>query len=415
MRKNVWLWNHYATNMAVNQGGRHYWFAENLKKQGYEPVIFCANTFHSDREPIDLGRKKYKVEIVDGIPFVYVKTKAYVGNGVSRVRNMFLFYKNIFSVAKSYAKKHGGPDVIIASSVHPLTMVAGIQIAEKFGVPCICEVRDLWPESLVAYDIIGRNSLITRLLYKGEKWIYKKADAVVMTWEGGKDYIVERGWDKEIPIEKIRYIPNGVVLDAFDKNCIDYPINDSDLDDKDYCNVVYTGSIRKVNNLGVLLDAAKIIWEQGHTKIRFLIYGSGNETEMLIRRCEEEKIDNVKFKGRVDKKFVPSILTQANVNVLHNSSTSLDKYGQSQNKLFEYLAAGKCIVQTYSTGYSVCDRYECGISASEQTAEKIAQVVIEACTNREKSQAMGINARKASYDFDFAKLTEQLIDVIESV
>ena len=37
----------------------------------------------------------------------------------------------------------------------------------------------------------------------------------------------------------------------------------------------------------------------GHTKIRFLIYGSGNETEMLIRRCEEEKIDNVKFKGRV--------------------------------------------------------------------------------------------------------------------
>jgi glycosyltransferase involved in cell wall biosynthesis len=253
------------------------------------------------------------------------------------------------------------------------------------------------------------------LLYKGEKWIYKKADAVVMTWEGGKDYIVERGWDKEIPIEKIRYIPNGVALDAFDKNCIDYPINDSDLDDKDYCNVVYTGSIRKVNNLGVLLDAAKIIWEQGHTKIRFLIYGSGNETEMLIRRCEEEKIDNVKFKGRVDKKFVPSILTQANVNVLHNSSTSLDKYGQSQNKLFEYLAAGKCIVQTYSTGYSVCDRYECGISASEQNAEEIAKVVIKACMDKEKNQIMGINARKAAYDFDFTKLTGKLINVIESV
>jgi len=187
------------------------------------------------------------------------------------------------------------------------------------------------------------------------------------------------------------------------------------LDDKDYCNVVYTGSIRKVNNLGVLLDAAKIIWEQGHTKIRFLIYGSGNETEMLIRRCEEEKIDNVKFKGRVDKKFVPSILTQANVNVLHNSSTSLDKYGQSQNKLFEYLAAGKCIVQTYSTGYSVCDRYECGISASEQNAEEIAKVVIKACMDKEKNQIMGINARKAAYDFDFTKLTGKLINVIESV
>ena len=88
-----------------------------------------------------------------------------------------------------------------------------------------------------------------------------------MTWEGGKDYIVEEDGTK-IPIEKIRYIPNGVVLDAFDKN-YDYPINDSDLDDKDYCNVVYTGSIRKVNNLGVLLDAAKIIWEQVIPKFGF--------------------------------------------------------------------------------------------------------------------------------------------------
>ena len=85
--------------MAVNQGGRHYWFAENLKKQGYEPVIFCANTFHSDREPIDLGYKKYRVEIVDEIPFVYVKTKPAIGNSIGRVRNMDKNHKKLM-VAK---------------------------------------------------------------------------------------------------------------------------------------------------------------------------------------------------------------------------------------------------------------------------------------------------------------------------
>ena len=40
MRKNVWIWNHYATNMFFDQAGRHYWFAENLIKEGYKPTIF---------------------------------------------------------------------------------------------------------------------------------------------------------------------------------------------------------------------------------------------------------------------------------------------------------------------------------------------------------------------------------------
>ena len=39
--------NHYATNMYFNEGGRHYWFAQNLIKQGYEPTIFCANVRHN--------------------------------------------------------------------------------------------------------------------------------------------------------------------------------------------------------------------------------------------------------------------------------------------------------------------------------------------------------------------------------
>ncbi|NMA73955.1 MAG: hypothetical protein GX963_07285 [Bacteroidales bacterium] len=58
MSKNVWLWNHYATGMADNKGGRHYWFAENLIKKGYKATVFCANTFHSGKEPIDLGDEK---------------------------------------------------------------------------------------------------------------------------------------------------------------------------------------------------------------------------------------------------------------------------------------------------------------------------------------------------------------------
>lgn len=414
MKKNIWIWNHYATNMSRDQAGRHYWFAENLIKRGYNPTVFCASTIHNSNKNIDTGIQKYTTDSINSIPFVFVKTPDYMGNGKARIKNMISFYRNLFPVARQYAELHGRPDVILASSVHPLTLVAGIKIAKEFGIPCICEVRDLWPESIVAYGALKRNSPIAKLLYQGEKWIYKKADSIIMTWEGGKDYIINQGWDKQIDLTKVKHISNGVVIDTFDNNSEEYNIIDPDLDDKDYKNVIYAGSIRKVNNLGMLLDAAKIIKDQGKADIRLLIYGSGDESENLKKRCYEENIDNVIFKGRVEKKYVPSILKKAYINILHNSSTSLDRYGQSQNKFFEYLAAGKCIVQTYTTGYSICEKANCGISAPIQNAEEIAKAIIMACSDERRNGLMGKNARRVAYEFDFNRLTEKLIGIIEN-
>lgn len=400
--------------MYFDKAGRHYWFAEKLIKAGYKPTIFCASTNHFSEKNVDMNGEKFITNSLNGIPFVFVKTPDYKGNGKSRILNMVSFYKNLFPVAKEYAKTHGKPNIILASSVHPLTLVAGIKISKKFGVPCICEVRDLWPESIVAYGSLKRNSFITRVLYQGEKWIYKNANSIIMTWEGGKEYISDRGWDKEIGLKKVKHISNGVIVDSFDRNSEENKIVDLDLDNPNYKNIIYAGSIRKVNNLGLLLDAAKIIQEKGHAQIRFLFYGSGDECEVLERRCKDEGIKNITFKGRVEKKFIPYILKKAYVNILHNSSTSLDKYGQSQNKFFEYLAAGKCIIQTYTTGYSILEKYNCGVSAAEQNSEEIARIIIKLCDEDEATRYMGENARKAAYDFDFKKLTQKLIEIIEA-
>lgn len=150
--KNVWTINHYATNMFYDKGGRHYWFAKYLKQEGYNPVVFSCNTKHNAPERfIDTNElwTEHLAEEID-VPFVFVKSNVYTGNGLKRILNMIGFYLNVKKTAKEYALKNDKPDIIYASSVHPLTLVAGIQLAKKFGVKCICEVRDLWPGSLVA-------------------------------------------------------------------------------------------------------------------------------------------------------------------------------------------------------------------------------------------------------------------------
>lgn len=414
MKKKIWIINHYATNQYIHQGGRHYWLAENLQKKGYEPIIFCANVCHYTNILIDVDGNKQTIKTVNNIPFVFVKTRTYDGNGLQRVRNMMDFYLNLFKVAKEMVKKFGKPDVVLASSAHPLTILASLKIAAKLNIPCISEVRDLWPESIVAYGMLKQKSTIAKSLYAGEKYLYKKSDAIIMTWQGGKQYIIDRKWDKEINLDKVHHISNGVVIDEFDENSRIYTVEDEDLSDTTFKKVIYTGSIRHVNDMGMLLDAAKKLKNEKRDDIRILIYGSGNEKEALEKRVQDERLDNVIFKGHVEKKYIPYIIKQGDINILHNASTSLDKYGQSQNKFFEYLAAGRCIVQTYTAGFSMIDKYNCGISVQKQNATQIAESIVKVF-NSEDYEEMGKNARQAAFHHDFSHLTNKLLKVIEGV
>lgn len=421
MKKNVWLMNHYASHMLFDKGGRHYYFAKYLDRSGYKPVVFCANIMNNRTEERCIETENlWTVKEAEDIhtPFVYVKARKYVGNGKQRVLNMVDFYFNVMKAAVEYAAKNGKPDIIVASSVHPLTMVAGIQLAKKWGIKCVCEVRDLWPEAIVAYSKkITKNSLPAKIMYAGEKWIYKKSAAVIYTQEGGPDYVCEHGWDKMHggPIEnsKLFHINNGVDLEAFDANMIEFPYADEDLDNPELYKVVYCGAVRRINNLGIIVDAAKLIT---NPKIKFVIFGDGDELEPLKARVESERINNVVFKGRVNKQFIPSIDSKADLNLVHWEMTPLLRVGESYNKSFEYFAAGKPVFYTVRPGYSIVKKYNCGKLTEGFEPKDIASgIQAMAGMTEEEKKEMAVNARKAAEVYDFKVLTRKLIEIIEQV
>ena len=416
----IWIMNHYATNMYYNAGGRHYWFAENLIKQGYEPTIFCANVRHNTNDVIYVHDNKYSIDIKKNIPFVFVKTPQYSGNGKKRILNMVSFYKKLFPVAKKYAIEHGKPDVIFASSVHPLTLVAGIKIAKKFGIPCICEVRDLWPESLVAYGSMKRNSLIYKILYQGEKWIYKKADRLIFTMQGGKEYIIDQGWDKDhngpIDVSKVYHINNGVPLESFNYNKYYCQLKDIHLENPHTFKVIYTGSIRLVNNVKYIIDAAKEIKHLGAEDIEFIIYGDGDDKQNLINYCKEQSIKNVVFKGYVDKKYIPYILSKSDLNIIHFEHNNIKKYGASLNKMFEYFASGKPTISDCEFGYDLIKKYNAGMVIDNADSKSLAEgILFMKNLNKAKYAEICSNALEAAKDYDFKKLTDRLISIIEGV
>lgn len=417
MKRNIWIWNHYATNMIEDKAGRHYSLAKNLILNGYKPTIFCASTLHNSNRSIEIEGNVYTQKESENVPFVVVKTPQYSNNGKQRVINMISFYKNLFPTAKNYAKLNGKPDIIIASSVHPLTLVAGIKIAKRFGVPCICEVRDLWPESFVAYGLISKKNPLLRLLYAGEKWIYKNADKLIFTMEGGRDYIIEKGWNTEkggpININKVNHINNGVDLETFTKNLVEYTFEDSELDSDSY-KIVYTGSLRQTNDsLWVLLKTAKLL-QKNNKDVKIIIYGNGTEKRRFMDYCEENSIDNVFFKGYVDKKFIPYILSKSNLNILNCSSWSVLDFGSSQNKLFDYFASGKPIISGEDSKYSIIKRNGCGISRKIEGPEDLYNIILYMMNLKiETKEKMSEVILKTSKEYDYKNLTNRLIDVIE--
>lgn len=163
---NIWYFHHYATPNSLSGMHRPFNFGEFFIQAGNKVTVFSSSYLHYASKNMIVDKSKFIKKEFNGISTVFVKTCEYKVSGIRRIINMIQFYCNLLSIVKTYARENGKPDVIIASSPHPLTMVAGIKVGRKYQVPCISEIRDFWPEvffiggRIKERSIIGRNSVI---------------------------------------------------------------------------------------------------------------------------------------------------------------------------------------------------------------------------------------------------------------
>ncbi len=403
--------------MYLNRGGRHYNFAKHLVSRGYDVTIFCADTLFGLKVPQCAHHDLLSTKISEGIRFVFIRTTPYTGNGLRRIINMFSFYRNVKKAAKKFKERIEVPDIIVASSVHPLTLIAGQKTAQKMNIPCICEIRDLWPESIIDYGFLRRGSFLAKYLYRRERNIYEKADQLIFTVEGAFQYILDKGWDLksggQIDLKDVHYINNGVDLVEFDKNASKHKGYHSELFLHEGLNFIYTGAIRSANNLELIIRPFDNAVRDG-LRARLIIVGSGDQLEYLKGKYSSKE-QRVIFTGRLEKEYMPALLAQSDVCVLCSTQVPLNRYGISQNKLFEYMAAGKPILSLAPSSYDPIRKYGIGFYPKDQSVEGVELAIWHYCSLAEKERdRMRTASREAAKDFDFRVLTGRLIEVIES-
>lgn len=406
--KTIWIINHYAEPPGPGKYTRHFNFAKRLIKQGYKVKIFTASTIHTTDINFIQNNSKFKELKIDGVDFVFIKTCDYKGNGLKRMINMFeYFYRTIF-----VTKKFGTCDIIYSSAPHTLTWLAAYRIAKRCRAKLISETRDLWPETFIAMGKLKRNSLVAKLLYRIENFIYRKSDGLIFTFPGGKEYLTTIG----IQREHVYYINNGIDLSLFNNQQKNF-LYDEDLSKENQFNLVFAGALGAANGLDRVIDAMKVLKDRKNTDIQLLLFGNGNEAENLKQKCKDENIHNVIFKGRVEKAMIPSILRQADLLILSLAHLpNLFCYGLSPNKLFEYLASGRPTLSNVECGYDILEEYQAGKTISNDDSEKFADAILSFKNmDKEEYEKYCENAKNAAKDFDFETLTDRLIQVIENV
>lgn len=354
----------FATHMRTLRQAKYF------QDKGHEVKVFCSAVVHNSKI-VHRFKGLCHEEIHDDVPLVFVKCPEYGESFVKRVLSFIVFSINMLRI-----KMVNKPDVIVHESKTPFDILC-MRLAQKYKARYIVDIEDLWPYEFEQVGVLSPKNPILKLFYRAQRYIYSKGEHVVISMEGGQDYVRERKWDKEqggpIDINRVHYVNNGISLEEFRHNAEHNIVQDPDLENANSFKVIYLGSIRRANNLDQLLDAAKELKDEHN--IEFFIYGDGPDRAALEERCKKENISNVRFKAKwTELKYVPYILSKADLHIL-NYGKNWAPYGGSMNKMMMAFASGKPMICNADMPYSEINRHHLGVDKVFDTPKEYALAI----------------------------------------
>ena len=150
--------------------------------------------------------------------------------------------------------------------------------------------------------------------------------------------------------------------------------------------VAYVGSIGISNALGTFFNCANMMKEE--FDIHFLVVGQGDLRESFQQKYSY--LPNLTFAPRVPKEMVQSVLTRCDLLYFSVHPSRVWKYGQSLNKVVDYMMAGKPIVASYTGHPSMINEAACGTYVPAGDDEALKREIIHYFNlNKDERQLLG--------------------------
>lgn len=327
---NIWLLHPFAGGPGLGRHWRPFWLAEAWTRMGHHPLVVSAGFHHLHREPQASGSQR-----IGNVDFWFLETRHYGDDSLGRLRNNLSFGSRFRLMAPAISKQHGHPDLIIASTPHLFFVSAARRMAQQFNARFWVEVRDLWPESIVALGMVPAWHPLVKVLGWKERSAYRTADRVVCLLAGAEAHMRARG----LPAGKFVWVPNGVSDDEIRRALAiqnsGHPLIERINSMKQGGNrvVLYAGGMGPPNAMEVIVDAASAL-STTSPDIYFILIGSGTSHAQLKQRAAN--LPNMQFHDEVDRSIVHGVLQACDCAVVSFHKNALYHHGISPNKLFDY-------------------------------------------------------------------------------
>lgn len=384
---------------AINEPGgtRHHELARHLVQRGHRvtiiasPVSYLTGTTSKGEETLEEGIR-------------IIRAYVYTAHNKSFVHRVFAFIS--FMVSSFFAGlRVRDVDLIWGTSPPIFQAVTALLLARIKRIPFLLEIRDLWPAFAIAVGVLTNKPLIAASQWL-ERVLYRNADRVMVNSPGFIDHV------KDLGAKRVALIPNGADVRMFD------PVREADAQSganstKSPYRVLYAGAHGMSNDLGVVLDAAKIIEEEN---IEIVLLGDGKEKANLQARAKELTLKNVTFLPSVPKAEMAAALADCDACLAILKPIEMYKTTYP-NKVFDYMAASKPVVLAIDgVVRDVVDAAECGVFAQPGDPQALANAVLILAKDPARSHEMGLAGRAyIEKNFDRTALAEELVEILEGM
>lgn len=402
---NIWCISKYASPPSYSKvPARLFELTKEFIKQGHRATLLTSDSNHFSKYP--QTKYTYNFETIDSIPLCWIKTKKYTKTAsISRVLSWLDFERKLFKLDTNRLDK---PDVVIVSSLSIFSILYGYFLKKKFKCFLVFEIRDIWPLTMTEEGGFSEWHPLVVLIGLVEKFGYKKADLIVGTMPKLDEHVKNiLGYEKPFFCAPMGFSPENYAEESYcqEKNPFDkvFP--------KDKIIIGYAGSMGITNALESFITTIKSL--KNNEKLHFMLVGSGNSRIRFEEELDECK--NVTFLPRIEQNEVKYFLKKCDILYLSTQYSEVWKYGQSMNKVAEYMLASKPIIASYSGYPSMINEANCGKFVKTSNPKELEKAIMSIVTlSPEERERLGENGKKWIYENrQYSKIAKDYIEKIK--
>ncbi len=287
-----------------------------------------------------------------------------------------------------------GPfDVVIGTIPQPFSPLAPWLRSFVGRAKFVLEIRDLWPESIVATGQGSSNSLAYKGIGAMVSFLYRRADGFITVTDGIKNTLVDtHGVDPE----KINVVRAGVDPESL-KSSVTKEAAKEKLGLQGKFVATYLGTVGYAHGLDTMIEMADRL-RSDHPDITLLVVGTGAEEKAIRQLVSDRDYQNIKILGQKPRSELPDILAASDIGLALLRPSEVFKTAVP-TKIYEYMATGLPVLTNVAGETTqIITESNAGFAVPSGNAEALTEQIINLQNNPAQLVTMGESGTRHAHE-----------------